>query len=232
MIDCNECREMISCLLDGELDEEEQTLVRGHISACPECRRVYEAFCAISDGMREPEPLPEGLHEKIMSGITAKPKKKSGIVWIKYFSAAACLALVILAGAKSGILNYGACDSDGTEDFLTDAQAVSNGTEAYSYGGAESGEDGQQQRELYVADKVDELTAEKLYELLSPARGVSDAVPDACTAVTDEDPDYCLELPDGETLLIYLDLGRVYADFGDGAFLTSATAKQVKALLG
>ncbi len=226
MIDCNKCREMISCLLDGELDEEEQASVHEHIASCPECRCVYEAFCAISDEMREPEPLPEGLHDKIMSGVRAKAKKKSRTVWIKYFSAAACLALVILAGAKSGILN---CD---TKDFLTDAQTVSSGTEAYGYGGDESSEDRQQQSELYVADKVDELTAEKLDELLGPARGVSDAVPDACTAVTDEGPDYCLELPDGETLLIYFDLGRVYADFGDGAFLTSATAKQIRALLG
>ena len=103
MIDCEKCREMISCLLDGELSQAEQSLVREHIASCPECRSVYDAFSAVSEQMHEEEPLPEGLHEKIMSGIKAKPKKKNGIVWIKYLSVAACLALVIFAGAKSGM---------------------------------------------------------------------------------------------------------------------------------
>lgn len=104
MIDCEKCREMISCLLDGELSQAEQSLVREHIASCPECRSVYDAFSAVSEQMHEEEPLPEELHEKIMSGIKAKPKKKTGIVWIKYLSVAACLALVIFAGAKSGML--------------------------------------------------------------------------------------------------------------------------------
>ena len=103
MIDCEKCREMISCLLDGELSQAEQSLVREHIASCPECRSVYDAFSAVSEQMHEEEPLPEELHEKIMSGIKAKPKKKTGIVWIKYLSVAACLALVIFAGAKSGM---------------------------------------------------------------------------------------------------------------------------------
>ncbi len=226
MIDCDKCREMISCLLDGELDEDGQALVCEHIGTCHECRRVYEAFCAISDGMREPEPLPEGLHERIMSGITAKQKKKkTGIVWIKYFSAAACLALVIIAGAKSGILSTG---SDA--NFLTDAQTVTSGEEAYSYGSDESGAV-YPQGALSADVEVDEITAEKLTELLAPARAVNDVMPDYCTAFTDGEPDYCVSLPDGETLLIYFDLGRVYADFGDGAFLTSATAGEISALL-
>ena len=92
MIDCEKCREMISCLLDGELSEAEQSLVREHIASCPECRSVYDAFSAVSEQMHEEESLPDGLHEKIMSGIKAKPKKKTGIVWIKYLSVAACLA--------------------------------------------------------------------------------------------------------------------------------------------
>lgn len=105
MIDCEKCREMISCLLDGELSQAEQSLVREHIAACPECRSVYDAFSAVSAQLHEEEPLPDGLHEKIMSGIKAKPKKKTGIVWIKYLSVAACLALVIFAGVKSGMLS-------------------------------------------------------------------------------------------------------------------------------
>ncbi len=229
MIDCDKCREMISCLLDGELDEAEQALVHEHIDSCPECRLVYKAFCEISDEMREPEPLPEGLHEKIMSGIAAKPKKKSGIVWIKYLSAAACLALVIIAGAKSGILNSGSDDSDAS--FLKDAQTVTNGAAAYSDDSADN-EEVYPQQAFSSAMEVDDATAEELGALLTPARAADDVMPDHCTAFPDWDPDYCVSLPDGETLLIYFDLGRVYADFGDGAFLTSATVDEVSRLLG
>lgn len=223
MIDCNECREMISCLLDGELDEEEQTLVRGHISACPECRRVYEAFCAISDGMRESEPLPGGLHEKIMSGITEKPKKKSGIVWIKYFSAAACIALVIFAGAKSGIFGSGS-DSAGGADFLREAETVSNGAAVYSDGADESGA-AVAQEVLTAVRTVDEATAEKLTELLTPLRS------DAQESEPGTEPDYCVSLPDGGELLIYIDGDSVCADFGDGACPTSASAEEIRKLL-
>ncbi len=223
MIDCNECREMISCLLDGELDEEEHTLVREHMDSCPECRRVYEAFCAISEGLREPEPLPEGLHERIMSGITAKPKKKSGIVWIKYLSAAACIALVIFAGAKSGVLNRGG--SDGGESFLMDAQTVTNGTAAYSDDSAED-EAVYPQQAYSSAATVDEATAESLGTLLTAVRD------DAKESEPDGEPDYRVLLPDGEALLIYISGDSVYADFGDGAFLTSATADEVSQLLG
>ena len=49
MTDCEKCREMISCLLDGELSQAEQSFVREHIAACPECRSVYDAFsCRLS----------------------------------------------------------------------------------------------------------------------------------------------------------------------------------------
>lgn len=67
---------MISCLLDGELSEAEQSLVREHIASCPECRSVYDAFSAVSEQMHEEEPLPDGLHEKIMSGIRQSRRRK------------------------------------------------------------------------------------------------------------------------------------------------------------
>ncbi len=223
MIDCDKCTEMISCLLDGELDEEEQALVRGHIASCPDCRRVYEAFSAISGQLREPEPLPEGLHERIMSGITAKPGKKSGIVWIKYLSAAACIALVIFAGAKSGMLSPG---SDTSENELRDAQTVTNsGSAPYSDDRGAWSVDGGMQETFSASGELDEASAEKLLALLTPAEDRDGSAPEA-------EPDYALSLPDGRTLLIYLDGQAVYADLGDGAFLTQAEADELRALLG
>lgn len=127
MIDCEKCREMISCLLDGELSQAEQSLVREHIASCPECRSVYDAFSAVSEQMHEEESLPDGLHEKIMSGIKAKPKKKTGIVWIKYLSVAACLALVIFAGAKSGMLGPAENKVDSIELYVEETLPVLDG---------------------------------------------------------------------------------------------------------
>ena len=127
MIDCEKCREMISCLLDGELSEAEQSLVREHIASCPECRSVYDAFSAVSEQMHEEESLPDGLHEKIMSGIKAKPKKKTGIVWIKYLSVAACLALVIFAGAKSGMLGPAENKVDSIKLYVEETLPVLDG---------------------------------------------------------------------------------------------------------
>ncbi len=224
MIDCEKCREMISCLLDDELDDTERGLVREHIAQCPECRSVYDAFCAISEQMREPEPLPDGLHEKIMSGISAKPKKKTGIVWIKYLSAAACIALVIFAGAKSGILSSDNSVEHAANDGYSVAATSPTEDELGSDGSNKSRED-QEQLALSDADAVDEATADKLAALLAPSdekRGVGKA---------SAEPDYSVTLPDGSTVLIYIDGQSVYADLGDGAFLAQGSADDVRALL-
>lgn len=228
MIDCEKCREMISCLLDDELGDAERGFVREHIEHCPECQSVYDAFCTISEQMREPETLPEGLHEKIMSGVGAKPTKKTGIVWIKYLSAAACIALVIFAGAKSGILSSDNADNDAAGDmYYVTATAPVRGDVEGSEPENDSSTCNETQKQLAMssASAVDEATADKLTALLepvSPARGD--------TARTGE-ADYAVSLPDGGTVLIYIDGQSVYADFGDGAFLAVGSADDVRALL-
>ena len=228
MIDCEKCREMISCLLDDELSDAEQSLVREHIAVCPECRRVYDAFCTISEQMHESEPLPDGLHEKIMNGINTKPKKKTGIVWIKYLSAAACLALVIFAGAKSGILSHDrGMDHAANDMYSVSATApVCDGigdekaeNDSYFYNGE------QKQASMESITVQDASCADKLTALLEPAdKARGDYAPA-------NEPDYSVMLPDGSSVLIYFDGEAVYADFGDGTFLAAGSADNVRALL-
>ena len=228
MIDCEKCREMISCLLDDELSDAERSLVREHIEHCPECQSVYDAFCAISEQMRKPEPLPDGLHEKIMSGIGAKPKKKTGIVRIKYLSAAACVALVIFAGAKSGILSSDNADNDAADDmYYVTATAPVRGDVEGSEPENDSSTCNETQKQLAMssAAAVDETTADKLAALLEPV-----SAPRGDTAKTGE-ADYTASLPDGSTVLIYIDGQSVYADFGDGAYQAVGPADDVRALL-
>ena len=223
MTDCEKCREMISCLLDGELSQAEQSFVREHIAACPECRSVYDAFSAVSEQMHEEEPLPDGLHEKIMSGIKAKPKKKTGIVWIKYLSVAACLALVIFAGVKSGMLSPAEHKTDSNDLYVAKSLPVLDGRFTGQSGEESYGNTQEQSAKTSVT--LEETDAEKLLALIEPADGAEEYEPTA-------EADYAVSLGgDVGVVLIYIDDGRAYADYGNGAFAAAGLAQEICDLL-
>lgn len=223
MIDCEKCREMISCLLDGELSQAEQSFVREHIAACPECRSVYDAFSAVSAQLHEEEPLPDGLHEKIMSGIKAKPKKKTGIVWIKYLSAAACLALVIFAGIKSGMLSPADHKTDSNDLYVAKSLPVLDGR--FTGQSGEESDGNTQEQSAKTSVTLEETDAEKLLALIEPADGAEEYEPTA-------EADYAVSLGgDVGVVLIYIDGDSVYADRGEGALSAPCTADEIRDLL-
>lgn len=223
MIDCEKCREMISCLLDGELSQAEQSLVREHITSCPECRSVYDAFSAVSEQMHEEEPLPDGLHEKIMSGIKAKPKKKTGIVWIKYLSVAACLALVIFAGVKSGMLSPAEHKTDSNDLYVAKSLPVLDGR--FTGQSGEESDGNTQEQSAKTSVTLEETDAEKLLALIEPADGAEEYEPTA-------EADYAVSLGgDVGVVLIYIDGDSVYADRGEGALSAPCTADEIRDLL-
>ncbi len=223
MTDCEKCREMISCLLDGELSQAEQSFVREHIAACPECRSVYDAFSAVSEQMHEEEPLPDGLHEKIMSGIKAKPKKKTGIVWIKYLSVAACLALVIFAGVKSGMLSPAEHKTDSNDLYVAKSLPVLDGR--FTGQSGEESDGNTQEQSAKTSVTLEETDAEKLLALIEPADGAEEYEPTA-------EADYAVSLGgDVGVVLIYIDGDSVYADRGEGALSAPCTADEIRDLL-
>lgn len=223
MIDCEKCREMISCLLDGELSQAEQSFVREHIAACPECRSVYDAFSAVSAQLHEEEPLPDGLHEKIMSGIKAKPKKKTGIVWIKYLSVAACLALVIFAGVKSGMLSPAEHKTDSNDLYVAKSLPVLDGR--FTGQSGEESDGNTQEQSAKTSVTLEETDAEKLLALIEPADGAEEYEPTA-------EADYAVSLGgDVGVVLIYIDGDSVYADRGEGALSAPCTADEILDLL-
>ena len=223
MIDCEKCREMISCLIDGELSQAEQSFVREHIAACPECRSVYDAFSAVSEQMHEEEPLPDGLHEKIMSGIKAKPKKKTGIVWIKYLSVAACLALVIFAGVKSGMLSPAEHKTDSNDLYVAKSLPVLDGR--FTGQSGEESDGNTQEQSAKTSVTLEETDAEKLLALIEPADGAEEYEPTA-------EADYAVSLGgDVGVVLIYIDGDSVYADRGEGALSAPCTADEIRDLL-
>ncbi len=223
MTDCEKCREMISCLLDGELSQAEQSFVREHIAACPECRSVYDAFSAVSAQLHEEEPLPDGLHEKIMSGIKAKPKKKTGIVWIKYLSVAACLALVIFAGVKSGMLSPAEHKTDSNDLYVAKSLPVLDGR--FTGQSGEESDGNTQEQSAKTSVTLEETDAEKLLALIEPADGAEEYEPTA-------EADYAVSLGgDVGVVLIYIDGDSVYADRGEGALSAPCTADEIRDLL-
>lgn len=214
---------MISCLIDGELSQAEQSFVREHIAACPECRSVYDAFSAVSAQLHEEEPLPDGLHEKIMSGIKAKPKKKTGIVWIKYLSVAACLALVIFAGAKSGMFGPAENKVDSNDLYVAKSLPVLDGRFTGQSGEESNGNTQEQSAKTSVT--LEETDAEKLLALIEPADGAEEYEPTA-------EADYAVSLGgDVGVVLIYIDGDSVYADRGEGALSAPCTADEIRDLL-
>lgn len=214
---------MISCLLDGELSQAEQSFVREHIAACPECRSVYDAFSAVSAQLHEEEPLPDGLHEKIMSGIKAKPKKKTGIVWIKYLSAAACLALVIFAGIKSGMLSPAEYKTDSNDLYVAKSLPVLDGR--FTGQSGEESDGNTQEQSAKTSVTLEETDAEKLLALIEPADGAEEYEPTA-------EADYAVSLGgDVGVVLIYIDGDSVYADRGEGALSAPCTADEIRDLL-
>lgn len=223
MTDCEKCREMISCLLDGELSQAEQSFVREHIAACPECRSVYDAFSAVSAQLHEEEPLPDGLHEKIMSGIKAKPKKKTGIVWIKYLSVAACLALVIFAGVKSGMLSPAENKVDSNDLYVAKSLPVLDGR--FTGQSGEESDGNTQEQSAKTSVTLEETDAEKLLALIEPADGAEEYE-------TTAEADYAVSLGgDVGVVLIYIDGDSVYADRGEGALSAPCTADEIRDLL-
>ena len=71
---CDKYQEMISALLDGELNETEQAEIREHIVSCDECREMYDAFAALSAAVSAECDVPEDLHEGIMARVHAADK--------------------------------------------------------------------------------------------------------------------------------------------------------------
>lgn len=100
-MNCDEIREKISCMLDNELSAEDSAAVTEHLSHCPECNRIYQAFQAVSVSMAQLEDVPEGFTESVMQNIsTASPKHKRHSGFAYFASLAACLAVVLFAGSR------------------------------------------------------------------------------------------------------------------------------------
>ena len=65
---------LIFRLPDGDLSDEESAALREHLHTCPDCRRLFEAIAAVTEELDGDVPLPDGLHERVMTGVRAAVK--------------------------------------------------------------------------------------------------------------------------------------------------------------
>lgn len=105
---CEKYQELISRMVDGELDEAEKAELEAHIASCPECAALYRAFASVSQAaagdMTEP---PAELKAGVMAAVGKKKKIVRVKRWKELLAVAACLALVIAGAAKLGVFGGG-----------------------------------------------------------------------------------------------------------------------------
>ena len=67
---CEYYQELISRMLDEDINRDERAELARHLETCPECRMMYQAFSTLSDTIScDLEEPPENLTDNIMAEI-------------------------------------------------------------------------------------------------------------------------------------------------------------------
>lgn len=112
MPDCEYFEELCSLSLDGALTRAEKRELDAHLAECPACAAYLEDLKFMRTAWEDiKEPLPEALHEKIMSGVmeevkakTEPQKKKRRPPVFTMIAAAAACVMLVLSGAVGDML--------------------------------------------------------------------------------------------------------------------------------
>lgn len=127
MEQCAAMQELISRLLDEDLNAAERAALAEHLAVCPECQALYEAFSAVSGALEEQqEEPPERLHENVMAAVRRDAMKKRNRRarrrWGALLSAAAVAALAI--GLRFGLHRSPAALNMTAVDFAAEEAAA------------------------------------------------------------------------------------------------------------
>lgn len=108
---CDEILEWLSAALDGQLTDEEQTELDGHLAHCPACSALFAELNTLHTATAQLEevPAPDGFVQRVMAQIAAEStqektgniipfpaKKKSRAPWKGWTATAAAVAIVAL----------------------------------------------------------------------------------------------------------------------------------------
>ncbi len=104
MSECTKFQELISSAVDNEISDADKEALEAHLAECETCRRVYEAFSAISgaaaDSLAE---VPKNFKENTMSLVMSEASRPRGVkrflnLYGRYTAIAAVLAILIIGG--------------------------------------------------------------------------------------------------------------------------------------
>ncbi len=112
MRSCEEMELLMNLYLDNLLPSEESRLVEEHLKECQACRETFQQLSAIKDALGQlEEPLPEGLHERILDyvekngpvsvpAVSADPKIIRPRRWLRTLTAVAACAVIAVAAIR------------------------------------------------------------------------------------------------------------------------------------
>ncbi|MGX8699524.1 MAG: zf-HC2 domain-containing protein, partial [bacterium] len=95
-------QEAMSAKLDGVISPAEEARLEAHLTACPDCAALFETMREMQGlfalDYEPPEELVPAVMEKIREDAPAK--KRGKVLWLRWASLAAALALVTFAGLR------------------------------------------------------------------------------------------------------------------------------------
>ena len=102
---CSSVAPLLEAHLDGELDANQQALVREHLDQCPSCGAAYGRLERLREDLRSPSlyfRAPESLGRRVASALRESPQTQAlTLVWPwKWIALAASIALAISLGAN------------------------------------------------------------------------------------------------------------------------------------
>lgn len=127
---CEYYQELISRMLDEDINRDERAELAKHLETCPECAMMYQAFSTLSDTIScDLEEPPENLTDNIMaeirrSEIVRKNSKRMPRRIKSYIAAAACVAVMIAAVGGFAIVKGSRKDN---AVFQSSASHISSG---------------------------------------------------------------------------------------------------------
>lgn len=218
---CEHYQELISRMLDEDLDAGERALLADHLQACPDCAALHAAFSSLSTVMSEDlEDAPESLRENVMAQIrreSIRRKNRLSRPMRNLLGAAACLVLIagisftlrhmpFAAGGSGAVNNEAAAISGGAGRFPEiSLYRTAEDTSAPQLAGGSDMDDGAEGHGIAPSGLAPIPMPEEAPEELEcePEEGAMDAAADSARAV--EFAPLVLQPTQAEALLALLD---------------------------
>ena len=175
---CEQALELMSPMLDGELDPKLTDALNAHLETCPDCKRLADTLRGLDEqvsGLRE--PAPEGLKKGVLYRIdqaTGKAKKPVRR-WFGPGTAIGAVAAVLVLLVGIGVIPLGKQSMD----------SKPASTQADARGNAWSRSDGTKTADNDFPDSLEEIAAGQEYD---PAATANEAceVPSADSCILPE----------------------------------------------